>query len=245
MPTSRIRTAALAATTAALALTLAGCGVGSDRSADGGSGLQADVSSSGDADSSKGSETMESAGGEKAAEPARPSAERGTSEAGSDSGTGTVTSSDKVAAGSAGGARPCNGDEMSYAVLHRFARQQGEHLLITAHNADSKPCWVTSYPSVILGDTSNVVRHSAKDAPGGSIRITVKPGGTVYSAVNLFTDSAKSHTSVTLSLALRDRTGDTGPGTEHDAFDTKGAPTKFTWSSADVLNWNTAKPYDF
>ncbi len=141
--------------------------------------------------------------------------------------------------------RQCHGDEISYSVLHRFPKQQGEHLLITARNADSKPCWVTSYPSVILGDTSNVLHHSPKDTPGGNTRITIKPGGKVYSAVNLFTESAATHTSGTFSLALRDQSGDTGPATEQDAFDSKGVPSKFTWTSADVTNWNTTKPYDF
>ncbi|MEI5136919.1 DUF4232 domain-containing protein [Streptomyces libani] len=141
--------------------------------------------------------------------------------------------------------RQCHGDEISYSVLHRFPKQQGEHLLITARNADSKPCWVTSYPSVILGDTSNVLRLSPKDAPGGNTRITLEPGGKVYSAVNLFTDSAATHTSGPLSLALRDQTGDTGPATEQDTFDGKGVPSKFSWTSADVTNWNTTKPYDF
>ncbi|MBB5935840.1 DUF4232 domain-containing protein [Streptomyces zagrosensis] len=141
--------------------------------------------------------------------------------------------------------RQCNGDEMSYSVLHRFAKQQGEHLLITAVNADSKPCWVTSYPSVMLGDTANVLPHSKHDAPGGKTRITIRPGGKIYSAVALFRDSAKTHTSTSLSVAMRDQTGDTGPASELDAFNAKGTPSKFTWSAADVLNWNTAKPYNF
>ncbi|MER7399098.1 DUF4232 domain-containing protein [Streptomyces sp. NPDC000151] len=163
---------------------------------------------------------------------------------GTDTGVAAANSG-KVTNAHAAGTRQCDGDEMSYSVLHRFPKQQGEHLLITARNADSKPCWVTSYPSVILGNTSNVLPHSKKDAPGGNTRITVRPGGKVYSAVALFTDSAKTHTSSKLSLAMRDGTGDTGPATEQEAFNSKGKPSKFTWSDADVLNWNTAKPYDF
>ncbi|MCD9144933.1 DUF4232 domain-containing protein [Streptomyces albireticuli] len=141
--------------------------------------------------------------------------------------------------------RACDGGEMSYSVLHRFPKQRGEHLLITATNADSKPCWVTSSPSVILGDTANVLPHSAKDAPGGTTRITVRPGGKVYSAVNLFTDGAPTRTAEDFSIAMRDLTGDTGPASELTSFDAKGIPSKFTWSDADVTNWNTAKPYDF
>ncbi|MFJ2770635.1 DUF4232 domain-containing protein [Streptomyces sp. NPDC087300] len=141
--------------------------------------------------------------------------------------------------------RACHGDELSYSVVHRFAKQQGEHLLITATNADSKPCWVTSYPSVMLGDTTKVLPHSAKDAPGGGTRVTLRPGAKVYSAVNLFTDSGRPHTSGDLSIALRDRTGDTGPATEQAAFDGRGVPSKFSWTSADVTHWNKKKPYDF
>ncbi|WEV25233.1 DUF4232 domain-containing protein [Streptomyces sp. 71268] len=141
--------------------------------------------------------------------------------------------------------RQCSGDEISYDVLHRFPKQLGEHLLVTAMNADSKPCWVTASPSVMLGDTVNVLPHSKKDAPGGTARITLKPGAKVYSAVNLFADGKKKHTSTELSLALRDQGGDTGPAVELNAFTSKGAVSKFTWSSADVTNWNTAKPYNF
>ncbi|MFE0171307.1 DUF4232 domain-containing protein [Streptomyces sp. NPDC059002] len=164
--------------------------------------------------------------------------------------TGIVTVGEAGASQGASPAKPtatraCNGDEMSYSVVHRFAGQQGEHLLISATNADATPCWVTSYPSVMLGDTVDVLPHAAKDAPGGSARITVRPGAKVYSAVSLFRDSARTHTSGDLSIALRDRTGDTGPGTDQAAFDGKGVPSKFTWTSADVTNWNPTKPYDF
>ncbi|GAA1942059.1 hypothetical protein GCM10009837_80220 [Streptomyces durmitorensis] len=230
MRTTRIRTTVLAATTAALALTLTACG-GSD-----GSGGSASKAGSGrsvaTADGAKGSEkasgttvTTETGGG----------GEQGT----------TGSGAGKAAPARAAAAQPCTGDEISYAVLHRFPAQEGEHLLITATNADSKPCWVTSYPSVMLGDTSDVLPHAAKDAPGGTARITVKPGGKVYSAVALFTDSDRTHTATELSVALRDQTGDTGPGAGTGAFDGKGAPSEFTWSDAEVTNWNTTKPYDF
>ncbi|MBC3986586.1 DUF4232 domain-containing protein [Streptomyces sp. AC536] len=157
----------------------------------------------------------------------------------------TVTVAKKKPATRATSVRQCSGDEISYDVLHRFPKQLGEHLLVTAMNADSKPCWVTASPSVMLGDTVNVLPHSKKDAPGGTARITLKPGAKVYSAVNLFADGKKKRTSTELSLALRDQGGDTGPAVELNAFTSKGAVSKFTWSSADVTNWNTAKPYDF
>ncbi|MFI1256950.1 DUF4232 domain-containing protein [Streptomyces netropsis] len=150
-----------------------------------------------------------------------------------------------AATGKAADVRACDGQEMSYTVLHRFPQQRGEHLLITAKNADSKPCWVTSYPSVMLGDSVNVLPHARKDAPGGSARITIKPGGKVYSAVNLFSDHVNTHTSESFSLAMRNEEGGTGPAAEQTSFGSDDTPSKFTWTEADVLNWNTAKPYDF
>ncbi|WP_030607729.1 DUF4232 domain-containing protein [Streptomyces sclerotialus] len=208
MRTSGIRTAVLAATTAALAVTLTACG------GSGGAGAAGSGSGSGSGKSSAADVTT----------------------------THVAAAQDAT---STAGTRQCDGDEMSYSVLHRFPNEQGEHLLITARNTDSKPCWVTSFPSVILGDTSNVLEHSDKDAPGGNTRITIRPGSKIYSAVALFADGTKTHTSTELSLAMRDRTGDTGPATELEARDSKGAPSTFTWSDADVLNWNKTKPYDF
>ncbi|MFD0165466.1 DUF4232 domain-containing protein [Streptomyces decoyicus] len=249
MRASRISTTALATATAALALTLTACG-GSDSAG----GAKADTSRSGS--TANGSQTSDKTAGTKGTAGtgdgegtgslrATTATGHGTSGSDSQAASGPQAASGKVTTVGSTDTRQCRGDEISYSVLHRFPKQQGEHLLITARNADSKPCWVTSYPSVILGDTSNVLHHSPKDAPGGNTRITIKPGGKVYSAVNLFTDGAATHTSGSFSLALRDQTGDTGPATEHDAFDSKGVPSKFTWTSADVLNWNTTKPYDF
>lgn len=236
MRTTRIRTTVLAATTAALALSLTACG-GSGSSADGSkTGGSKSVST---ADGARGSEkTAETTGTTETVDTAQ-TTEKNSTVRTAGSGAG------KAAPARAAKTQPCKGDEISYSVLHRFPAEQGEHLLITATNADSKSCWVTSFPSVMLGDTSSVLPHSAKDAPGGSARITVKPGGKVYSAVALFTDSDKTRTSTDLSVALRDQSGDTGPGAETGAFDGKGVPSEFTWSDAEVTNWNTQKPYDF
>ncbi|MCB5906526.1 DUF4232 domain-containing protein [Streptomyces pinistramenti] len=219
MRTTRIRTTVLAAATAALALSLTACG-----GSDGADGTKSDASRSSSAGGAK------TAGDGAEVNSSHTSGDQGTS------GSGRTTATK---------ARQCHGDEISYDVLHRFPKQQGEHLLITARNADTRPCWVTSYPSVLLGDASKALGHSSKDAPGSGKRITIRPGGKVYSAVNLFAYSAGAHTSTKLSIALRDQTGDTGPAVEHDAFDGKGAASKFSWSEADVTHWNAAKPYDF
>ncbi|WP_125263741.1 DUF4232 domain-containing protein [Streptomyces alboflavus] len=251
MRTSRIRTAALAATTAALALaTLTACGSsdGDDAKGAGKSGgaVVSEKASGGKSGAAEGGTgtggaTVDAAKGTDAGSS---SAEGATANARKGSGSQASGSKGSGSKASAAGIRACDGQEISYSVTHRFAKQRGEHLLITATNADSKACYVTSFPSVMLGDTVTVLPHSAKDTPGGGKALTIKPGGKVYAAVNLFTDGARTHTSTDLSIALQDHTGDTGPGVGQEAF-AKGVPSKFTWSTADVTNWNTAKPYNF
>ncbi|MGW8555126.1 DUF4232 domain-containing protein [Streptomyces tubercidicus] len=211
MRTSRIRTAALATVTAALALGLTACGgAGADSKAAGGS---AQVNSGGDA---KGGARATNASG-------------GTDEAAGD--------------GSTAGAQQCRGDEMLLTAEHQLAGQQGDHLLVTASNKGSKPCWVTSYPTVKLGDVdSTALPHSKKDTSGGDKHITLQPGGKVYSAVNLFDYGSKNHTAQSFSLALRGADGHDGPSY---SVAIKGDKPQFSWNEADVLNWNTEKPYDF
>ncbi|MEL3946495.1 MULTISPECIES: DUF4232 domain-containing protein [Streptomyces] len=252
MRTSRIRTAALAATTAALALaTLTACGSsdGGDDAKGAGKSGGAVVSEKASGGKSGAAEGGTGTGGAtvdaaKGTDAGSSSAEGATANARKGSGSQASGSKGSGSKASAAGIRACDGQEISYSVTHRFAKQRGEHLLITATNADSKACYVTSFPSVMLGDTVTVLPHSAKDTPGGGKALTIKPGGKVYAAVNLFTDGARTHTSTDLSIALQDHTGDTGPGVGQEAF-AKGVPSKFTWSTADVTNWNTAKPYNF
>lgn len=230
MRTTRNRAAVLAATTATLVLSLAACG-GSE-GADG-------ADASGDGSKAGGSISVVTADGAASSENVTETADVTGA---SGSGTGKAA---PAAPAHAVTTQPCTGDEISYSVLHRFPAEQGEHLLITATNAGATSCWVTSLPSVMLGDTSTVLPHSSKDAPGGTGRITVEPGGKVYSAVALFTGTDETRTSTDLCIALRDRTGDTGPGAGTGAFDGEGVPSEFTWSDADVTNWNATKPYDF
>lgn len=252
MRTSRIRTAALAATTAALALaTLTACGSsdGGDDAKGAGKSGGAVVSEKASGGKSGAAEGGTGTGGAtvdaaKGTDAGSSSTEGATVNARKGSGSQASGSKGSGSKASAAGIRACDGQEISYSVTHRFAKQRGEHLLITATNADSKACYVTSFPSVMLGDTANVLPHSAKDTPGGGKALTIKPGGKVYAAVNLFTDRARTRTATGLSIAMTDHTGDSGPGVDQEAF-ANGVPSKFTWSTADVTNWNTAKPYDF
>ncbi|MFJ6748475.1 DUF4232 domain-containing protein [Streptomyces sp. NPDC091266] len=231
MRTSRIRTATLAAVTAALALGLTACGGADNDSKGAGDSHAAGTAQSRSAstgDGKGGAEQANSGGGAKAGA-------RSTNASG---GTDEVASK-----GTTAGAQQCVGDEMLLTAVHRFAGQQGDHLLVTASNEGTKPCWVTSYPSVKLGDVdATALPHSKKDNPGGSKHITLQPGGKVYSAVNLFDYGSKNHTATSFALAMRGADGQDGP---FYSVHIKGEKPQFSWNEADVLNWSTEKPYDF
>ncbi|WP_431999706.1 DUF4232 domain-containing protein [Streptomyces sioyaensis] len=231
MRTSRMRTATLAAVTAALALGLTACGGGDgDSKAAGGDNAAgtAQSRSASHGDGKGGAEQADNGGDTKAG--ARPTTASG--ETGEAASTGTTA-----------GVQQCRGDEMLLTAVHRFAGQQGDHLLVTASNKGTKPCWVTSYPAVKLGDVDGAaLPHSKKDNTGGAKHLTLRPGGTAYSAVNLFAYGSKNHTAQSFALALRGADGHDGP---FYSVSLKGEKPQFSWSEADVLNWSTTKPYDF
>ncbi|MFF0851083.1 DUF4232 domain-containing protein [Streptomyces sp. NPDC003280] len=226
------RCAALAAATAALALGLTACGAGGDSKADGADHAAATTQNrpashgNGNGNGSVEQAVSTKGGAERAA---RPAAAMGA--AARIAGTSTTA-----------GTRPCRGDEMLVTAVHRFAGQPGDHLLLTASNEGATPCWVTSYPAVKLGDDGAALPHSKKDAPGGDKRITLRPGAKAYSAVNLFDYGSNHHTARSFALALRGADGHVGPFYSVGA---KGHKPQFSWNEADVLNWNTKKPYDF
>ncbi|MFH8776430.1 DUF4232 domain-containing protein [Streptomyces sp. NPDC017958] len=226
------RLAALAAVTAALALGLTACGGAGDASKAAG-GDHAAGSAQGRSASSgagKGSAEQAGSGGGTKAGVRSASARGGT---------------DKGASGGAtAGVQQCRGDEMLVTAVHRFAGQQGDHLLVTASNEGTTPCWVTSYPAVKLGEDVDgpALPHSKKDEPGGGQRITLGPGDKAYSAVNLFDYGSKNHTAHSFAIALRGADGHDGP---FYSVDVKGQKPQFNWNEADVLNWSTHKPYDF
>ncbi|MFE1290860.1 DUF4232 domain-containing protein [Streptomyces sp. NPDC058751] len=226
------RTAALAAVTAALALGLTACG-----GADGGSKAAG-------GDHSAGTAQGRSASGQDAKGGAAQADSSGDTKEGAPPATAAGGAQESASKSTTAGAQQCRGDEMLVTAVHRFAGRQGDHLLLTAVNQGTKPCWVTSYPAVVLDSNTDDVAlpHSTKDAPGGDKHITLRPGGKVYSAVNLFDHGSKNHTAQALSFALRGEGGRPGP---FYSVVGKGQNQKFTWNEADVLNWNARKPYDF
>ncbi|MFD7873708.1 DUF4232 domain-containing protein [Streptomyces sp. NPDC059766] len=226
------RTAALAAATAALALGLTACG-GTD-----------DGPKAAGGDRAAGSAQTRPASDENGKGSTEQADNGGSSKAGSHSATVADGTGKAASKGTTAAAQQCHGDEMLVTAVHRFAGQQGDHLLITASNEGTKPCWVTSYPAVKLdGDVdSAALPHSKKDNPGGDKHITLQPGSKVYSAVNLFDYGSNNHTARSFALALRGADGHEGP---YYSVDAKGQKPQFSWNEADVLNWNTEKPYDF
>ncbi|WP_405747102.1 DUF4232 domain-containing protein [Streptomyces sp. NBC_01525] len=225
MRTSRIRTVTLAAVTAALALGLTACG-GADNGTK--SDAAAPQSRSASGQDAKGSSAQANSGKDAKGQTESASASGGQS---ASAGNGGTTTADGQ----------CVGDELMVTAEHRFAGQQGDHLLITAVNKGSKPCWVTSYPSVKLNDEGAALPLSKK-AEGGDRQITLQPEGKVYSAVNLFDYGSNNQSGTSFSMALRDQNGHEQPAY---SVDVKGEKPQFTWNEADVLNWNTKKPYDF
>ncbi|USA04787.1 DUF4232 domain-containing protein [Streptomyces lydicamycinicus] len=231
MRTSRIRTATLAAVTAALALGLTACGGADGSSKAAGGDDAAGTAQSRSATNGEGKGGAEQAnGGGDTKEGARSTTASGGTDEGANKGT-------------TAGAQQCRGDEMQLTAVHRFAGQQGDHLLVTASNAGTKPCWVTSYPTVKLGDVDGTaLPHAKKDNPGGGKHLMLQPGGKAYSAVNLFDYGSKNHTAQSFALALRGTDGHNGP---FYSVHLKGEKPQFSWNEADVLNWSTKKPYDF
>jgi hypothetical protein len=226
-----VRCAALAAVTAALTLGVTACGAGGSKAASGDHAAGPVQSGSGSGGDGKGSAEQANSGGD-IRQGARPAAASG----------GTVEVAGRGT--TAGGVQQCRGDEMLVTAVHRFAGQQGDHLLVTAVNEGAKPCWVISYPAVVLDwNVDNVaLPHSKKDNPGGDKPITLRPGGRVYSAVNLFDYGSKNHTAQSLAIALRGADGHNGP---FYSVVMKGQKPQFSWNEADVLNWSTTKPYDY
>ncbi|MFJ9818458.1 DUF4232 domain-containing protein [Streptomyces sp. NPDC101151] len=224
------RSATLAAVTAALALGLTACGGAEDGSKAAGGDHAAGTAQSPSASNGKGSAEQANSGGDVKEKVRSATASGGTNKV---AGKGTTA-----------GAQQCRGDEMLVTAVHRFAGQQGDHLLVTASNEGTKPCWVTSYPAVKLGEDVDgaALPHSKKDTPGGDKHITLRPGGKVYSAVNLFDYGSKNHTAHSFAIALRGADGHIGP---FYSVDSKGQKPQFSWNEADVLNWNTEKPYNF
>ncbi|MGW1840645.1 DUF4232 domain-containing protein [Streptomyces sp. NPDC002067] len=229
---SRVRATVLAAATATLALSLTAC-CGAD-----------DAAKSDDASGQSRSASGQDAKGGSAQANSGTDAKGQTESASSTGGGSGSTGGAGASAGKGGekaGADLCVGDELLVTAERELADQQGDHLLLTAVNKGDKPCLVTSYPSVKINGEGAVLPLSKK-ADGGDQPIMLRPGGKVYSAVNIFDYGKDNKTGTGLSVALRDNDGNEKPAY---SVDVKGDKPEFTYNEADVLTWNAEKPYDF
>ncbi|MFF4802638.1 hypothetical protein ACFY1U_30220 [Streptomyces sp. NPDC001351] len=104
---------------------------------------------------------------------------------------------------------------MLVSAAHRFAGQQGDHLLITAANEDN---------------------------PGGGKHITLQPGAKACGAVNLFDYGSKHHTVQSLAIAQRGAHGQDGP---FCSVVMKGPEAAVQLERGRRAELEHQKPYDF
>ncbi|MGW6362201.1 DUF4232 domain-containing protein [Streptomyces sp. NPDC055092] len=188
------------------------------------------------------------------------SAGSGAENTGSDSGSGTGSSkasggTDAAAAGAkqsgtgtTGGtaakkAPECKVGYLDYSLKRENPEQQGDHLLITAVNRSATACTVQKFPVVTPGE-ANGDAPLAKDDQQPAQPIVVQPGGTVYSAINVYQETKAEDdyfTSIRLSL-VRNNSDDSS---ESVKLVTPGE-VEYAGKRADgieVLSWNTKRPY--
>jgi predicted small secreted protein len=192
------------------------------------------------------------------------SAGSGAENTGSDSGSGTGsgTGSSKASGGTdaaAAGAKQtgtgttggtaakkapeCKVGYLDYSLKRENPEQQGDHLLITAVNRSATACTVQKFPVVTPGE-ANGDAPLAKDDQQPAQPIVVRPGGTVYSAINVYQETKAEDdyfTSIRLSL-VRNNSDDSS---ESVKLVTPGE-VEYAGKRADgieVLSWNTKRPY--
>lgn len=188
------------------------------------------------------------------------SAGSGAGNNGSDSGSGTGSSkasggTDAAAAGAkqtgtgtTGGTAAkktpeCKVGYLDYSLKRENPEQQGDHLLITAVNRSATACTVQKFPVVTPGE-ANGDAPLAKDDQRPAQPIVVRPGGTVYSAINVYQETKAEDDyfkSIRLSL-VRNNSDDSG---ESVKLVTPGE-VEYAGKRADgieVLSWNTERPY--
>ncbi|MFT9870667.1 DUF4232 domain-containing protein, partial [Bacillus mobilis] len=179
---NRSRTVLAVAALAALSLSLTACNSGegtkdsgaasTDRTATGSAGSDAKDSGSGTGSSKASGGTDATAGGAK-------QTGTGKNTAG---GTGTT-------GGTAAKKTPeCKVGYLDYSLKRENPEQQGDHLLITAVNRSATACTVQKFPVVTPGE-ANGDAPLAKDDQQPAQPIVVQPGGTVYSAIDVYQET--------------------------------------------------------
>ncbi|MFE6806073.1 DUF4232 domain-containing protein [Streptomyces sp. NPDC057681] len=242
---NRSRTVLAVAALAALSLSLTACNSGegtkdsgaasTDRTATGSAGSGAgNTDSDSGSDSGSGTGSSTASGGTDAAAAGAKQTGTGKNTAG---GTGTT-------GGTAAKKTPeCKVGYLDYSLKRENPEQQGDHLLLTAVNRSATACTVQKFPVVTPGE-ANGDAPLAKDDQRPAQPIVVQPGGTVYSAINVYQETKAEDDyfkSIRLSL-VRNNSDDSS---ESVKLVTPGE-VEYAGKRADgveVLSWNTKRPY--
>ncbi|MFE5687890.1 DUF4232 domain-containing protein [Streptomyces sp. NPDC056512] len=238
---TRSRTVLAVAALAALSLSLTACNSGEGTKDSGAASTgRASTDSAGSgagnngSDSGSGTGSSKASGGTDAAAAGAKQTGTGTTTAG---GTGTT-------GGTAAKKTPeCKVGYLDYSLKRENPEQQGDHLLITAVNRSATACTVQKFPVVTPGE-ANGDAPLAKDDQRPAQPIVVRPGGTVYSAINVYQETKADDDyfkSIRLSL-VRNNSDDSG---ESVKLVTPGE-VEYAGKRADgieVLSWNTERPY--
>ncbi|MET7514624.1 DUF4232 domain-containing protein [Streptomyces sp. NPDC005480] len=230
---NRSRTALAVAALAALSLSLTACNSGEGTKDSGAASSDKTAGGSGSSGSKNTGSSKASGGTDASAAGAK------------QTGTGKNTSG---GTGSTGGtaakkAPECKVGYLDYSLKRENPEQQGDHLLITAVNRSATACTVQKYPVVTPGE-ANGDAPLAKDDLRPAQPVLVRPGGTVYSAINVYQETKAEDDyfkSIRLSL-VRNNSDDSA---ESVKLATPGE-VEYAGKRADgieVLSWNTRRPY--
>jgi hypothetical protein len=232
MRNHRKNTVLAAAAVAALSLGLTACGGGDTGAKDAGSASAAQIASGGGSDSGSDNGSGASTG--------KTAAQTSSKSNGSTTtGGGTTTSG---GTGTTAKTPECKVDGLAYSTTHKHAGQQDDHILITATNNTGSSCTLQKFPIVTPAGANGDVPHSKKDSQPAQ-PVTLKPGGTVYSALALFPQGTSDLSFSSVRLSLNMNSVD-----DSAASVTLKTPKAFYADSADgieVYSWNPAKPYDY
>ncbi|RFC73293.1 DUF4232 domain-containing protein [Streptomyces sp. AcE210] len=228
---NRSRTVLAVAALAALSLSLTACNSGEGTKDSGAASTDKAATGS---DSGSGTGSSKASGGT-----------AGAKQTGTGTGTGKNTAG---ATGTTGGTAAkktpeCKVGYLDYSLKRENPEQQGDHLLITAVNRSATACTVQKFPVVTPGE-ANGDAPLAKDDQQPAQPIVVQPGGTVYSAINVYQETKAEDDyfkSIRLSL-VRNNSDDSS---ESVKLVTPGE-VEYAGKRADgieVLSWNTERPY--
>ncbi|MGW2182987.1 DUF4232 domain-containing protein [Streptomyces sp. NPDC001732] len=214
MRANRFRTSALAATALLAALSLTAC---SDTEGDNGkSGAAAPASSTASP------ETGKDAGGADTAEDPNHDASSASKDKGSADSTGSSGSNDgkKSNTGNTGGnssnsSTPvtCTGDNTKV-TISKVSRPIN-HLLLTATNTGSRPCYAYNAPALRFDDAQSVFPVLQSSTPQAVVAL--EPGQSAYAGIGLFGESDGKDlyegTDLTVYFTPRSNSGSTGSPT--------------------------------